>query len=513
MENNNQQTTASYDIAIIGAGFAGIGAGIKLREKGKNSFVIFERATELGGTWRDNTYPGCACDIPSFLYSYSFEPNPEWSRSFSRQGEILEYLKGCAEKYDILQHIQFNTNIKEISFNETHGYWHIYDDNGRETIARAIISAAGPFNTAFYPDIKGRESFQGESFHSMHWNHDYDLKGKRVAVIGTGASAIQFIPEIAKEVGELIVFQRTPPWIQPKMDNKITEKAKARFRKFPWYQRLWRELIYYFLENRGKAHFGNKKLRAKRKKEALDHLHASVKDPELRKKLTPDYEIGCKRILISEDYYPTLQLPHVQLHTDGIEEIQTKGLKSKNDSFIEVDAIIYGTGFYTTEFPEAYKVVGRAGRSQHDEWKESGPEAYYGISVSGYPNLLYMVGPNTGLGHNSIIHMMESQLNYILDYLDKLEQTDKASDYFDVNPEVQQSFNEEIQQSLKKMVWTDGGCKSYYLLNRDGKNTSIWPGSTIAYRKRTKKVKLEDYTLIQGDQIKEIDTSKFEQLR
>jgi len=213
MISKNQESIKSFEVAIIGAGFAGVGAGIKLREKGQSSFVIFERATEIGGTWRDNTYPGCACDIPSFLYSYSFEPNHDWSRTFSRQGEILEYLKGCAEKYDILPHIQFNTSISKIRFDEGAGQWHIYDEEGRETIARSVISAAGPFNSAFFPDIKGRKSFQGESFHSLHWNHDYDLKGKRVAVIGTGASAIQFIPQIVQEVAELHIFQRTPPWI------------------------------------------------------------------------------------------------------------------------------------------------------------------------------------------------------------------------------------------------------------------------------------------------------------
>jgi len=498
MISKNQESIKSFEVAIIGAGFAGVGAGIKLREKGQSSFVIFERATEIGGTWRDNTYPGCACDIPSFLYSYSFEPNHDWSRTFSRQGEILEYLKGCAEKYDILPHIQFNTSISKIRFDEGAGQWHIYDEEGRETIARSVISAAGPFNSAFFPDIKGRKSFQGESFHSLHWNHDYDLKGKRVAVIGTGASAIQFIPQIVQEVAELHIFQRTPPWIQPKMDNEFTEKAKAMFRKFPWYQRFWREFIYYFLENRGRAHFGNKRLRSKRTKEALAHLHASVKDPELRKKLTPDYEIGCKRVLISEDYYPAIQLPNVHLHTEGIAEIQEKGLETKESARIEVDAIIYGTGFYTTEFPEAYQVIGRGGRNLHEEWKGSGAEAYYGISVSGYPNLLHMVGPNSGLGHNSIIHMMESQLNYILDYLDKLDQTKEKSDYFDVKAHVQRQFNEKIQERLQKMVWTDGGCQSYYLLNRDGKNTSMWPGSTISYRKRTKKIQLEDYALIHG---------------
>ncbi len=487
---------ADYEVAIIGAGFAGVGAGIRLKMQGDSNFVIFERAAEVGGTWRDNTYPGCACDIPSLLYSYSFEPKPGWTYSFSRQEEILFYLKHCVEKYKITPHIRFQTEIVATQFDETKGHWTLRTKSGETTTARIIISAAGPFNAPYIPNIKGRDSFKGETFHSLTWNHDYNLNGKRVAVVGTGASAIQFIPEITPQVSQLFVFQRTPPWIMPKMDKKLTPKTHRRFKKFPWYQRFWREFIYWFLEHRGKSNFGDLKLRAKRQKLSLEHLHTSVSDSELRKKLTPDYEIGCKRILISDNYYPALQQENVELIAEGAEEITSNGIVTKSGELKEVDAIIYGTGFYTTKFADIFKVIGKDGKNLFEEWNNKGGEAYYGMAVNGFPNFMFMVGPNSGLGHNSIIHMMESQLNYILNYLKHLRKTPTKSTYFEVKKEVQDNFNKDIQQQLSTMVWSDGGCKSYYLQNMDGKNTSIWPGSTVTYRKKTKKINLHDYEII-----------------
>lgn len=483
-----------YEVAVIGAGFAGIGAGIKLKQTHTSSFIIFERADDIGGTWRDNTYPGCACDIPSHLYSYSFEPNPNWSQIFSGHQEIQSYLKHCVKKYGIENHIQFHTEIKCIRFDESLGKWHITDQNANQYLARTIISASGPLNEPNYPKVKGRLKFKGESFHSMYWNHDYDLKGKKVAVIGTGASAIQFIPHIAPQVDNLTIFQRTPPWIQPKLDNTITDAAKARFKKFPAYQRFWRELIYWLLEYRGKIMYKPSKAREKRQLMCLNHMHKAIKEEILRKKLTPNYEIGCKRLLISNDYYPTLNRENVHLNTDTIIEITEHGIIDKTGKHHEVDCIIYGTGFTTTTFNHLYKVYGLGGRSLFEEWNEEGAHAYYGITIHNFPNFMMMVGPNTGLGHNSIIHMMESQLNYILDYLNQLlQQPDK---YFNVKAAVQEAFNNDIQKKLKPMVWNQGGCSSYYLKNGNGKNTSIWPGSTIAYRKQTKKMKLADYDIL-----------------
>lgn len=495
----NQSTKINYEVAIIGAGFAGLGAGIRLKQRGDNSFVIFERAGDVGGTWRDNTYPGCACDIPSFLYSYSFEPNPEWSRSFSPQEEILGYLKNCVKKYDLNNHLRMNTEIMHVQFDKENGFWRIKDGQGKETTARIVISAAGPFNAPFIPKIKGQSSFKGETFHSLTWNHDYDLTNKKVAVIGTGASAIQFVPQIAPMVKELFVYQRTAPYIAPKMDKELGEKAKSRFRKYPWYQRFWREIIYWVLENNGRSNEGDNKMRAKRKKIALDHLNHSITDPKLKEKLTPNYKIGCKRILISDDYYPTLERPNVKLIPESANAICEEGILNKDGSITEVDVIIYGTGFYATKFTKVFSLIGEENKNLFETWNEQGGEAYYGMTVSGFPNLCFMVGPNTGLGHNSIIHMMESQLNYILSYIDMARKTEKSSTYFDLKPAVQKAFNEKVQKKLANMVWSAGGCKSYYLKNMDGKNTSIWPGSTVSFRRQTKEVNPTDYMAITGN--------------
>lgn len=496
MKQQNSETSYDFEIAIIGAGFAGIGAGIRLATQNDHSFVIFERASSVGGTWRDNTYPGCACDIPSFLYSYSFEPNPDWSRNFSRQPEIWEYLKHCTEKYKLTSKIRFNTAITGIRFDEQAGLWEINDNQGNLTRARVVISGAGPLNEPFYPKLANRSSFEGTSWHSMNWNHDFNLKGKRVAVIGTGASAIQFVPQIASQVDQLYVFQRTPPWIAPKPDEQITDQTKERFRKYPWYQRMWREFIYWFLEYRGRSQYSQNSMRKKRTREAIDHLNNSVKDPELRKKLTPDYELGCKRVLISEDYYPAIQQPNVALITGGVSGLTPGGVVAQDGSVYEVDAIIYGTGFQTTQFSHMYDIQGMQGRNLIEEFNNKGGEAYYGVAVSGFPNFFFLVGPNSGLGHNSIIHIIESQLNYVLDYLKYLRKTATKAEYFDLKAEQQSSFNKRIQKELANMVWNTGGCNSYYLKDRNGKNTSIWPGSTVAFRKQTKKIDINNYRLI-----------------
>lgn len=485
----------NVDVVIIGAGFAGLGMGIKLKMQGDESFVILEKANEIGGTWRDNTYPGCGCDIPSLLYSYSFEPNPSWSRSFSRQGEILEYIKHCKKKYKMTPHIRFNSEVTEARFDKSLGRWKVRDQQGNQYRARLLVSAAGPFNAPFIPDLKGRDDFEGESFHSLYWNHDYDLSGKRVAVVGTGASAIQFIPEIANQVKSLHVFQRTAPYIVPKPDEEITEKSQRRFKRFPAYQRFWREFIYWFLEYQGQSQYADNKIRAKRKQVALEHLHNQIQDEDLRKKLTPDYEFGCKRVLISENYYPTLQQDNVELIAEAVREILPNGIVSSQGEKREVDVIIYGTGFYTTSFPKLYQLLGLSGRNLFDIFNERGPAGYLGVAVTDFPNLMLVVGPNSGLGHNSIIHMMESQFNYILDYFKHLKKTPSSNSYLDLKPSVQEAFNEEIQAKLSKMVWSNGRCNSYYLQNHDGKNTSIWPGSTVKYRKRTKRIKISDYNI------------------
>ncbi len=481
------------EVAIIGSGFAGIGAAIRIKQAGIESVKVFERKKELGGTWRDNTYPGCACDIPSFLYSYSFEPNPEWSHSFSPHNEILSYLKKCATKYGINKLIQFGTDIKLIRFKKDKGYWEIMDNNNKFYHARSVISCCGPLNEPVYPNIDGKEVFEGELFHSLNWNHNYDLKNKKIAVIGTGASAIQFVPEIAPLVKKLYVFQRTAPWISPKNNESINQVSKNRFRKFPAYQKFWREFIYWFLEIQGLSQYKDNKIRAWRKKVATEHRKSQIKDDELLKKTSPNYEIGCKRILVSDNYYLTLELENVYLETKRIKKFTNTGLQLKDGQLLDFDAVIFGTGFKATTFGHIYDVIGLENRNLFKEWDITGAEAYKGINVSGFPNLMLVVGPNTGLGHNSIIHMMESQYNYIVDYLLNLKK--QPNKYFDVNPEIQKKYNENIQKRLEPMIWNTGGCKSYYLVNGKGKNTSIWPGSTMSYRKITKKIILNDFEI------------------
>lgn len=488
----------TIDTLIIGAGFAGIGAAIQLKKQGIKSFLVLERKSEVGGTWRDNTYPGCACDIPSFLYSYSFELNPEWSESFSPHNEILDYLKFCVKKYGIEEHIIYDTPVEEVRFDTTKGNWKIKTKTERNFEARTIISCSGPLNEPSYPEIKNREAFKEPQFHSLHWQHDLDLTNKRIAVIGTGASAIQFIPKIAETAKEITVFQRTAPWVSPKNNQIFTETAKNRFRKFPSYMRFWRELVYWLLELRGTSQYKDNKMRKWRTKEAMEHLNTQISDPVLREKLTPNYTIGCKRILISDEYYPTLTKEHVHLETDTISAFTEKGVLTQSGKEVEVDVIIYGTGFKTTTFSHIYKVIGLNNRSLFEEWNQEGGQAFKGINVNGFPNFMITVGPNTGLGHNSIIHMMESQYKYILDYLKKLSQHPPHS-YFDLKIEKQKVFNTQLQKELEQMVWTTGGCQSYYLKNRAGKNTSIWPGSTMKYRKLTKKVKLSYYNILTPD--------------
>ena len=496
MNKITNQKSSTYEVAIIGAGFSGLGAAIKLKMQGSKSFVIFERAKEVGGTWRENTYPGCACDIPSFLYSYSFEPNPNWSSTFSPQEEILDYLKYCVNKYDLDPHINYNTAITKLKFNEDKGNWSIWDNDGNETIARVVISAVGPFNAALIPNIKGKDTFQGESFHSLYWNHDYDLKGKKVAVIGTGASAIQFVPEIADQVQQMHIFQRTAPFIMPRENEVHTSKSKARFTKYPSYQKFWREVIYWFLELRGRSNFSKNWMRKLRTKECLEHLKNSISDTDLRKKLTPDYELGCKRVLVSSDYYPALEKSNVELIHEGVQEIVPNGIKRKSGEIIELDAIIYGTGFHAASFKDVPEVIGRNQKNLFDDWNTNGGECYLGTAVSGLPNLFFVVGPNTGLGHNSIIHMMESQYNYIFDYLKNLRKTPDTNTFYDLKLDVQQKYNEDIQEKLIDMVWNEGGCSSYYLKDGNGKNTSIWPGSTMSFRKATKQVNIKNYNII-----------------
>lgn len=484
----NSEGYAPLTVAIIGTGFGGLCMAIQLKKAGINSFMIFEKADKVGGTWRDNTYPGAACDVPSHLYSFSFEPKYDWTRKYSQQSEIFDYLQHCVDKYRLAPHIRFNTEIQEITFDEKTALWHFKTTNEEEFTTKILVSACGQLNRPAYPKIEGRESFAGMQFHSARWNHDYDLRGKKVAVIGTGASAIQFVPEVVKQAEHVILFQRTPPWVMAKYDRAYTSFEKTLFKDFPLLQTLHRLQIYLTHEIH---YFGFQKgnpFNSLMQYLAHHNLETAIKDPKLRAILTPDYPIGCKRVLISNDYFPALAKENVAVLTDDVVEIKAEGVLSDKGDLYPVDTIIYGTGFQSTDFLAPMKITGRGGLDLNQVWHD-GAEAYLGMTVSGFPNLFIMYGPNTNLGHNSIIYMLESQAQYIMSYMALLQEKNLA--YLELKRERQSSYNKEIQSQLNQSIW-NAGCTSWYK-TASGKNTNNWPGLTFVYNYKTSKVDINDY--------------------
>ena len=404
-------------ILIVGAGFAGIGMAIRLKQAGIHDFTILERAYRLGGTWRDNTYPGVACDVPSHLYSYSFEPNPSWSRRFASQHEILAYLERCADKYGVRRHIRFGATVTGAVFEERTGLWTVQISDGGALTARVLISGSGhALSRPVYPDIAGRDGFRGKTMHSARWDHDYPLEGKTVAVVGTGCSAIQIVPAIAPTVGRLHIFQRTASWLLPKPDCGIPPRVQAAFRQRPLAQKIARSVIYWILEAYAVGYVLFPCVNAIRERHALRYLERTIRDPALRAKLVPTFRLGCKRILISNDYYAALQRDNVELVTDGIAKIRERSIVTRDGTERPVDAIVYATGFETAEAKPPFVIVGRGGRDLSDVWRD-GIEAYLGTTIAGFPNLFLLVGPNLVLGHSSMIFMMESQFAYVLDAL------------------------------------------------------------------------------------------------
>jgi cation diffusion facilitator CzcD-associated flavoprotein CzcO len=475
-------------VAIIGAGFAGLGMAIRLKQESVESFVVFERADELGGTWRANHYPGCCCDVPSHVYSYSFELNPKWTRGFAPQWEILDYLSHCADKYRVRPFIRFGHEVTEARWDDESRHWELETSQGRFT-ADVLINAGGALSDPKDPDIPGLDRFQGKTFHSAHWDHDHDLSGERVTVIGTGASAIQFVPAIQPEVVKLHLFQRTPPWVIPRWDHQITRVEHALLR-IPFAPALVRAVLYWLLETRVWG-FRHPPLMRVADRVARWHLKRQVSDPELRRKLTPDYTMGCKRILISDDYYPSLDQPNVELVTDGITEVRERSVVSRDGTERETDTIIFGTGFHVTDPPIAHRIRGREGRTLAEHWAQS-MGAYKGTAIAGFPNFVMMTGPNTGLGHNSMVFMIESQLNYVMDALRVLRQ--RRARVFEVKPEAVERYNDELQRQLEGTVWTAGHCQSWYL-DDTGRNTTLWPSFSYAFRRRTRRFDPEAYEL------------------
>ncbi len=476
-------------VAIVGAGFSGLGMAIGLKRAGIDDFVVLERAAEGGGTWRDNTYPGCACDVQSDLYSFSFLPHPDWRRRYSPWSEIQAYLRRCAERFGIGPHTLWDHELRDARWDDEARRWRIATTAGPRT-ADVLILGAGPLSEPAIPALPGLDRFAGTTFHSARWDHEHDLTGERVAVIGTGASAVQFVPRIQPRVGRLTLFQRTPPWVVPRLDRPISGRRRALYRALPLAQRLVRAAIYWQRERGALALVYRPRMMAEAERVALAHLAAQVPDPALRAKLTPDYRMGCKRILLSDDFYPALTRDNVEVVTERIREVRPAGIVTEDGAERAIDTIIFATGFHVTDAPYAGRVRGRHGRSLADAWRD-GPRAYLGAAVAGFPNLFLLLGPNTGLGHSSMVFMVESQVAYIRDCLRLMDRRGLAS--VEVRPEVEERHNEALQRRLRRTVWASG-CASWYLDAR-GRNTTLWPGFTWEYRLRTRRFDPASYSL------------------
>lgn len=479
-------------IVIVGAGFAGLGMAIALRKAGVDSFTILERGDDVGGTWRDNHYPGCACDVPSHLYSYSFAPNPTWTRMFAPQAEILAYTERVVREHDLRRHIRFGADVVGARFDEGAGRWTLELRDGDTVQARAAILGVGPLSRPKLPDVPGLDRFEGDLFHSARWDHDVDLDGKSVAVIGTGASAIQFVPQVAPRVGSLTLFQRTPPWIMPRPDRAISPAERALYARLPITQWLYRQLIYWRSELLCTALVYQPRILPLAEKVARAHLEAQVADPELRAKLTPGYRIGCKRVLLANDYYPALCRDNVRVVTAAITGVDERAVLTADGERHEVDAILLGTGFHAADDMAPFEVVGRDGRRLKEAWRTDA-EAYRGTVVSGFPNLFFLVGPNTGLGHSSMIFMIECQVRYVSLCLRAMRERGLRS--LEVRPEVQARYNASLQRRMSRTVWSTGGCASWYQ-SSSGRNTTLYPGFTFAFRRETGRLRLEEFDVV-----------------
>ncbi|WP_179999519.1 NAD(P)/FAD-dependent oxidoreductase [Acinetobacter sp. YH12239] len=479
-------------IAIIGAGFGGLATAIQLLKRGIKNFVILEKAKDVGGTWRENQYPGAACDVQSHMYSLSFAPKSDWTKRYAESPEIFQYIQDLIKEYDLKKFIQFDTEVISTRFDEQAHAWEISIKNQSALRSQFLIFASGPLHIPQIPKIKGIEKFKGEVFHSSSWNHAYDLNGKRVASIGTGGSAIQYIPEIAPKTKQLYVFQRTAAWVIPRDERAYNALDKKLFAQYDWFRKLHRARLYWSNESRVVPIVKPQMMRLGQKL-AEAFIRFQVKDKEIAKKLTPDYTMGCKRILVSNRYFPTFNRKNVELVTDNIQEITENAIVTKDGQVREIDCLIYGTGFITDPriYLKDFKCYGENGIELKEAWKE-GAESYYGISTKGFPNLFQLLGPNTVLGHNSVIFMIESQVNYILQLIEAVEKSKtKAIVVKDV---VQEEFNRKIQEKFAGTVW-QSGCVSWYQ-QEGGKNFSLWPSYTWKYWLETKNANLADYRFL-----------------
>jgi cation diffusion facilitator CzcD-associated flavoprotein CzcO len=480
------------DIAIIGAGFSGLGTAIRLREQGIDDFVVLERHDDVGGTWWANTYPGCACDVPSHLYSFSFALNPDWSQTYSPQPEIRAYLQRLAREHDLYRSIRLGTTVTSAAWDDDAGRWTLETSAGPVS-ARVLISGVGSLAEPRIPELPGLATFEGAVFHSARWDHEHDVSGERVAAIGTGASAIQFVPAIQPKVAALHVFQRTAPWVVPHTNRRITGAERRLYRRAPAFQKAIRAGIYAGRELLVLGFVKDPRLMGIPERLSRRHMRTQISDPELLEKVTPDYTIGCKRILPSNGWYPALAEPNVELVTSPIREVRTRSIVAADGTERAVDTIIFGTGFRVTDMPVGEWVRGRGGKRLVDAW-EGSPRAHLGCTVAGFPNLFLLLGPNTGLGHSSMVYMIESQINHVVDALRVMRERGAA--VVEVRPEVQQAYNRELDAKMAGTVWTTG-CSSWY---RDdtGRVAALWPDWTWRFRRRARRFDPAQHLLRSG---------------
>ncbi len=486
----SNQGIPHYRVIIIGAGFAGLGMAIRLRQAGETDFVVFEKESGVGGTWWVNSYPGCACDVESHLYAFSFAPNPDWRRLFAPAREIRDYLQRCAERFGVMPHVRLNTGIRRMDWDDSAGLWHLLDAGGARYTANVVVAGMGALSVPHYPDIPGLERFRGRVFHSQQWDHEHVLDNRRVAVIGTGASAVQFVPRIRPKVRHLDLYQRTPPWIVPRPDRAVSHRERRRLRRFPGLQLAWRWGLYWLLEARVLAFARYPGLMRLLQRSAERHLREQVPDPRLRRALTPDYMFGCKRILLSDDFYPAVTAENVDLITAGIREVREDAIVTLDGIERPADTIILGTGFRAADPVPTGMIFGRHGVDLGEHWAD-GPQAYKGTTIAGFPNLFMLMGPNTGLGHSSVVLMIESQIAYVMDALRRMHRGGIGA--VDVKPDVQQAWNRWLQRRLQGTVWNVGGCRSWYLHPVSGRNVTLWPGFTWQFRLRTRRFDLGAY--------------------
>ncbi|MGI8461847.1 MAG: flavin-containing monooxygenase [Solirubrobacterales bacterium] len=485
-QNGNKR---DLSVGIVGAGFGGVGMGVRLRQSGHEDFTIFERGETVGGVWRANTYPGAACDVPSHLYSFSFAPGHHWSSRYAPQPEILRYLEDCKREFGLEPHLRLGTEVTSARFDSEAGRWTVSTDDGESHEFDVLITACGQLTRPAVPPIPGFEDFGGHTFHSAEWDHEHDLSGRRVAVIGTGASAIQFVPEIAPALERLTIYQRSAPWVLPKSDRIYAEWERRLFRRFPARVAASRAGLFGFFELATYAFTGKDWIMRPFRAIADRERNAQLADPELRAKATPDYEMGCKRVLFTSDWYPALARDNVELVNGAVERITADGVVGPDGIEREADTIIWGTGFRSRDFVAPMEIEGLGGRELNAVWREA-PEAYLGTTVSGFPNMFVMYGPNTNHGSGSVPFTLESQFSYALDGIRRLRE--RGLRWIDLRPEVQAEWREEMIERSRSSIWVTGGCDSWYL-NEEGRNTNNWPGPWLEYRRRTRRINPAEY--------------------